>query len=129
MITLSPAEARSLAVRAQLLSGSRPPANAQGIMTVARRLGRLQLDPTNVVARSHLLVLWSRLGSYDPENLERLLWRERRPPEHPAVILPTEGLPLYRWFMRRFPAGGSPWPRPVATFLGGHAPPAPPRLT
>src|SRR3989441_12557741 len=110
MLTLSPAEARSLAVRAQLLSGSRPPANAQGIMTVARRLGRLQLDPTNVVARSHLLVLWSRLGSYDPENLERLLWRERGPPGHPAVIVPTAELPLYRWVIRRVPAGDTARP-------------------
>lgn len=91
-------------------------------MTVARRLGRLQLDPTNVVARSHLLVLWSRLGSYDPENLERLLWRERRLLEHRAFIVPIEELPVYRWFMRRFPAGDSAWPRRVRRFLESNAP-------
>ena len=91
-------------------------------MTVARRLGRLQLDPTNVVARSHLLVLWSRLGSYNPENLERLLWRERRLLEHRAFIVPTEELPVYRWFMRRFPSGDSAWPRRVRTFLQSNAP-------
>ncbi|HEY2287658.1 MAG TPA: crosslink repair DNA glycosylase YcaQ family protein [Streptosporangiaceae bacterium] len=37
----------------------------------------LQLNPVNVVARSHLLVLWSRLGPFDRADLDTLLWRER----------------------------------------------------
>ena len=45
-------------------------ADREAIMEVATELASLQLDPINVVARSHLLVLWSRLGRYDPADLE-----------------------------------------------------------
>ncbi|MEU3152148.1 hypothetical protein, partial [Streptomyces griseus] len=31
----------------------------------------------HVVARRHLLVLWSRLGIYDQQELDNLLWKER----------------------------------------------------
>ena len=40
-------------------------------------LGYLQLDPTNVVARSHLLVVYSRLGPFDQAELERLVYEDR----------------------------------------------------
>ncbi|MGH2405808.1 MAG: winged helix-turn-helix domain-containing protein [bacterium] len=121
MITLSPTEARRLAVKAQLLSGRRASPDPEGIMRVARRLGRLQLDPTNTVARSHLLVLWSRLGRYDLTHLDRLLWQERRLFEYRAFIVPTEEFPVYRWLMRRFPTGDTAWPQRVRTFLERNA--------
>jgi uncharacterized protein YcaQ len=57
LLTLSPALARRLVILRQRLAGPRPQANAAGIMDIVRDLGCLQLDPTNVVARSHLLVL------------------------------------------------------------------------
>ena len=70
--------ARRLAIVAQGLAGPRPRPDTEGIMDVIGRLGCLQLDPINIVARSHLLVLWSRLGSYDRGLLDFLLWQERR---------------------------------------------------
>jgi uncharacterized protein YcaQ len=61
-------------------------------------LGCLQLDPTAIVARNHLLVLFSRLGPFDRRLVERLLWRERRLYEyfaHEASIVPTDDRVLH----------------------------------
>ena len=72
---------------------------------VLRGLRVLQLDPVNVVARSHLLVLWSRLGAFDRADLDTLLWRERWLFEywaHAASIVLTEDYPIHRAMMRRY---------------------------
>src|SRR6266700_3324496 len=76
-LVLSLGEARRLAVRSQHLAGPTPAAGIDGMRQVLRGLRVLQLDPVNVVARSHLLVLWSRFGGFDREDLDTLLWRER----------------------------------------------------
>ena len=112
--TLSPALARRLAIARQRLAGESSPslsaAHAEGILEVVRDLGCLQLDPTNVVARNHLLVLWSRLGVYDPEHLDTLLWTERQLFEdwaHAASIVPTEDYPIFAALKRDFGKGDS----------------------
>jgi uncharacterized protein YcaQ len=51
-------------------------------MATASDLAGLQLDPISVVAPSHLLVLWSRLGRFDPAGAEALRWEKRRLFEH-----------------------------------------------
>ena len=66
-------------------------------------LGCLQIDTLQVVARSHYLALWSRLGCYDPEQLDALLFRpgERRYFEYwkkAASYIPLEH---YRFSMAR----------------------------
>ncbi|HET9973734.1 MAG TPA: crosslink repair DNA glycosylase YcaQ family protein, partial [Streptosporangiaceae bacterium] len=76
-LRLTLGEARRLAVRSQHLAGPGPAAGLDGLRQVLRGLRVLQLDPVNVVARSHLLVLWSRLGAFDRADLDTLLWRER----------------------------------------------------
>ena len=58
--SLTPASARRLAITRQRLAGRPSQPNRRGIMSVIRALGCLQLDPISVVARSPLLVLWSR---------------------------------------------------------------------
>ena len=75
---ISPNHARRLALTRQRLAGPRARPDAEGIMEVVRDLGCLQLDPVNVVERSHRLVLWSRLGPYATDQLEWLRWDERR---------------------------------------------------
>ena len=88
-------EARRIAVRAQLLDGS-----ARGVLDTVRRLGSLQIDPIATVATPQRLVLWSRLGPYDPAELDRLLWKDRKLFEWKAFIYPIEDLPLMRALMR-----------------------------
>ena len=96
MSEVTPAEARRIAVRAQLLDGS-----AQGVLDTVRRLGRLQIDPISTVAPPQYLVLWSRLGPFDTAELDRLLWEERKLVEWRAFLYPAEDLPMLKAFMRR----------------------------
>jgi hypothetical protein len=106
MLVLSPTLARRLAITRQRLAGPRPSTNADGILEAMRDLGCVQLDPISVVERSHRLVLWSRLGSYDLAHLDRLLWQERRLFEywaHCASVVLTEDYPLFAPLMRSFP--------------------------
>ena len=91
-MTLS--EARRLAVHAQLLDRA-PRPNARAILETVEHLGYLQLDPTNVVARNHLLILWSRLGRFDRADLDRLLWTDKALYETISFILPTSDRPLH----------------------------------
>jgi len=100
--TLSIPEARALMLTAQGLA--RPPARAarkRDVLASIRRMGLLQIDSINVVARSPYLVLWSRLGAYRTEWLDELLaegalfeyWA------HALCWLPIEDYPLYRRVM------------------------------
>jgi uncharacterized protein len=93
---VSLAQARRIAVRAQLLDGS-----ADGVLETVRRLGFLQIDPISTVAPPQRLVLWSRLGPHDSAELDRLLWEERKLVEWGAFIWPIEDFPLIRARMRR----------------------------
>jgi uncharacterized protein YcaQ len=112
--------ARRLAVRNQRLSGPR----ARDLMETCRRLRCLQLDPTAVVARSHLLVLFSRHGAFDERRLERLAYGERRLFEywaHEASLVLAEDLPLHRFEMRTWPRGGGAWVRRIVGWYEGQA--------
>jgi uncharacterized protein YcaQ len=106
--TLDPTLVRRLAVSRQRLTGPLPAAPGPGeIVSVTADLGSLQLDPISVVARSHLLVLWSRLGGYDQADVDDLLWQERRLFEywtHAAAIVCMDDLPIHSLLMRRYPS-------------------------
>jgi uncharacterized protein len=89
---LSRADARRVAVRAQLLTRERP----TDLLETVRRLAMLQLEPTNAIAPSADLVLWSRLGSsYAPQDLrdaaDELSLIELR-----GTLRPAADLELYR---------------------------------
>jgi uncharacterized protein YcaQ len=92
-------QARTLAVAAQGLDRRpRRAATRRDVLGAIRRMGALQIDTIHVVARSPFLVLWSRLGPYEPRWLEELLadgeifeyW------SHEACFLPAEDFALYR---------------------------------
>jgi len=119
-LTLSPTLARRLAITRQRLAGPRPQPDAAGILEIVRALGCLQLDPISAVARSHLLVLWSRLGQYDPAHLGTLLWQERQLFEywaHAASIVLTDDFPFHQARMRQWPDGNTAWSQRVRAWL------------
>jgi uncharacterized protein len=98
---LTVTRARRLAVTGQLLDAPRP----RSILEIVGRLGSLQMDPTSAVARSERLVLWSRLGSYDVAELERLRWESRELFDYWAHIVPASDYAIHRETMRRYPRG------------------------
>jgi uncharacterized protein len=98
-LRLSVAAARSLFLAAQGLH-ERPLtlARKEDVLSVIRRMHGLQIDTISVVARSPYLVLWSRLGAFEPRWLDELLaegalfeyWSRA------ACFLPIEDYGLYR---------------------------------
>lgn len=112
---LTQAEARAVMLAAQGLD-RRPGKKAAkaDVLRALRRMGVLQIDTIHVVARSPYLVLWSRLGEYEPRWLEELLaegklfeyW------SHEASFLPVEDYPLYRHRMLDAEAQGWHYSRP-----------------
>jgi uncharacterized protein len=89
---LTKAQARRVAVRAQLVDAQRP----TELVAVVRQLTLLQIDPTAAIAPSADLVLWSRLGSaYRPVELQQALEQDRTLFELDALVRPTSDLGLY----------------------------------
>src|SRR5512147_3123043 len=108
--TLSIPSMRCLVLAAQgLLQPPAAPAAKADVLAAIRRMGALQIDTINVVARSPYLSLWSRLGEYNPAWLDQLLaegalfeyWA------HAACFLPIEDYPYYR--RRMFENGEKSW--------------------
>jgi uncharacterized protein YcaQ len=100
-IEFSVEAARELVLSAQGLGTVSKRATKDDVRGIIRRMGVLQIDSISVVARSPYLVLWSRLGSYDPQWLDELLaegalfeyW------SHAACFIPIEDYGLYRRLM------------------------------
>jgi uncharacterized protein YcaQ len=93
---------------------------APEILRLIERLGYLQLDPTNVVARSHYLVLWSRFGAFDTRIVDRMLERDRRLFEywaHAAAIVPASDYAYHHHFMQQGLATLGPWGKRAQRWL------------
>jgi hypothetical protein len=97
VISLTAARALHLAAQG-LLSPMKRKAKPDDVVAAIGRMGLLQIDTISVVARSPYLVLFSRLGDYQPEWLEQAL-AGRRLFEywaHEACFLPIEDFGLLR---------------------------------
>jgi uncharacterized protein YcaQ len=103
--TLAADEARRLALHSLGLTRKRPArAGLQHVRATAERLGAIQIDSVNVLARAHYLPTFSRYGSYRTEALDELAYDKRELFEywgHAACLLPMEMYPLMRWRMER----------------------------
>jgi uncharacterized protein len=109
---LTPDEARRLTLRAQGLLGA--DARRGGVGGVLRRLGAVQLDTISVLARSHELVPYARLGAVGRENVERAYWNPATPAAfeywaHAACVVPIEDWPYYAARRRGIAARGQRW--------------------
>ena len=79
-----------------------------------RRLGGVQLDTISVLARSHELVAYARLGAIGRDRVERAYWHQRRPVafeywSHAACVLPLEEWPYYEFRRQAFRRRGQRW--------------------
>ncbi len=104
-----------MALAAQGLDGS---ATGKSISATLDRLGLLQIDSVNVIARSHYLPLFSRIGIYPQIDLENKTWGTT--PDlfeywrHEASLLPLKIQPLLRWRMEDVRSGAPGWVRTAA---------------
>ncbi|MDO0914468.1 crosslink repair DNA glycosylase YcaQ family protein [Streptomyces sp. DT2A-34] len=115
---LSADEARRITLRAQGFLGT--PNRRSGVRGILRHLGAVQLDTISVLARSHELIPYARLGAVDRKTIETAYWTTTsttstdappvQPPHphafeywsHAACILPIEEWPHFAFRRRAY---------------------------
>lgn len=105
---LTLAQARRIAITAQGLDRARPETvSMRQVVSTIKRIGLLQIDSVNVLARAHLLPLFARLGPYDTALVERATGKAPRKIvetwAHEASYVPATTFPLLAWNRRRWP--------------------------
>ena len=116
---ISPTQARRIAIDAQGLAAAR---RETDVMSVARRIRCIQYDPINAVARTQLLVLFSRLGAFDPAELDRLLFEDKSLFHywaHAASFVLAEDYPIHAHLMKKWPGEGK-WASEVTAWMDEH---------
>ena len=111
-LALTQDEARLITLRAQGLLGA--DSRRGGVPAMLRRLGAVQLDTISVLARSHELVAYARLGPVPRQRIERAYWHPGPPSafeywSHAACVLPIEEWPWYAFRRRALRARGKRW--------------------
>src|SRR5580658_10166525 len=119
-LTITPEEARKITLRAQGFLGAAasgppdPAARASRVGAMLRRIGAVQLDTISVLARSHELVAYARLGAVSRQQIEQAYWHARKPAAfeywaHAACVLPIEQWPYFEFRRRALRARGIRW--------------------
>ncbi|WP_066951344.1 winged helix-turn-helix domain-containing protein [Streptomyces lushanensis] len=111
---LSADDARRMALRAQGFLGA--PDRRGGVRGVLRHLGAVQLDTISVLARSHELIPYARLGAVGRRTVEDAYWTPAPAGEpspsphafeywsHAACVLPIEEWPHFAFRRRAYRA-------------------------
>src|SRR5688572_21150931 len=112
--SLSLAEARRIALAAQLFDGGAAPRNTRSMGALVAKLGAVQIDSVNVLVRSHYLPAFSWRGPYERELLDRTAYSDpgRLLFEYwgyEASMLPLDLYPLFQWRMERARNGEGTW--------------------
>jgi uncharacterized protein YcaQ len=113
--TLTGAQARRVAVVAQGFAEPKPrgPVTRAHLRRLISRIQVLQLDSVSVAVRAHYAPVFSRLGPYDRDVLDRAAWsHSARSPRllveywaHEAALMAVDDWPLLRWRMREYTGG------------------------
>ena len=117
-VSLSPDDARLITLRAQGLTGTE--GRRGGVPGMLRRIGAVQLDTISVLARSHELVAYARLGAVPRARIERAYWGQETASaaqtadafeywSHAACVLPIEEWPYYAFRRRALAARLMRW--------------------
>jgi uncharacterized protein len=114
-VRLTVAQARRIAVAAQGFGEPRPsgPITRAHLRRLISRIQVLQLDSVSVAVRAHYAPVFSRLGPYQREILDRAAWdHSARSPRllveywaHEAALMAVDDWPLLRWRMRQYRHG------------------------
>jgi uncharacterized protein len=110
---LTAAQARRIAVAAQGFSEPRPGGEITRahLRRLISRIQVLQLDSVSVAVRAHYAPVFSRLGPYDRDVLDRAAWGPRSARllaeywAHEAALMSVDDWPLLRWRMRQYRHG------------------------
>jgi len=108
---LSLAQARRIALAAQGFHEARPEASsARHLARALQRSHLLQIDSVNVLVRAHYMPLFSRLGAYERELLDRNAYHPKKRATfeywgHEASLIRLDLHPLFRWRMARAARG------------------------
>ncbi len=115
MSALTATQARRIAVAAQGFAEPKPngPVTRAHLRRLISRIQVLQLDSVSVAVRAHYAPVFSRLGPYDRDVLDRAAWsHSTRSPRvlveywaHEAALMAVEDWPLLRWRMREYAHG------------------------
>ena len=100
-ITISKQTARRFVMGKQGLWPGRRWTGEQGVADALHTIEALQLDPLNVVARSHDIALYGRVLDYRPEQLDHLVYGERAAFDYGGAlhVYPMAELPYWATHM------------------------------
>jgi uncharacterized protein YcaQ len=103
VLHISKEQARRYVLGRQGLWPGRRWVGKAGTADALQHVESVQIDPLNVVARSHDLTLWSRVANYQPGHLDSLLYEDRAFFDYGGTVMiyPMSELPYWRLIMRR----------------------------
>ncbi len=102
-VTISKQTARRYVLGKQGLWPGRRWAGKDGTAQALQAIEALQLDPLNVVSRSHDIASWGRILDYQPEHLDQVVYQERGFFDYGGSLFlyPMFELPYWRLQMQR----------------------------
>ncbi len=107
IITTTMEAAKRLTISKQFLAENAPEGSFDNkLKTIIRTIGYIQWDPVTIVAPSHLISIWSRIGRFSWSDLDKIMWEEKEVLFNwvpTAWIVLAEDYPIFYSLMMRYP--------------------------